>query len=268
MVQTPPVKAAGSPIPVLAGADRLPAEPGAGAGGRDAVELLARVHAVLGAEVCFPRGFGRRRPGRSGALADAAEEALRQRLLQGHAMQRAGLRAVADIAAEGGEGVGLAVVGADDVRPLAPDAEGQYGLQHLGEIVDEGRLVDDGEVAGPAAGAEGARRARHGEYLVARGEREAEGADAARAVGDQDLAQSAGVDLQCSRPNGAVLDEAARHLQVVGLVVDIAAAEGARVHHRVIGRRPGDADTARLLDRLESRPVSHPARLIGEEGGG
>ena len=116
-------------------------------------------------------------------------------------MQRTRPCALAQVPAEIGEGVGLAVVGADDVRPPAPDAEGQHRLEHLGEIVDEGRLVDDGEVAGPALGAEGTRCARHGEDLAARGEGDAEDPDGLASVLDQGLAEGAGADLQRPAPS-------------------------------------------------------------------
>ena len=143
---------------VLAGADRLPAEPGAGAGGGDAVELLARMGAVLGPEVGFPGGLGLRRPGPVLRFDDTAEEALGERLLERDAMQRAGPRALAQIAAEGGEGVGLAVVAADDVRPPAPDAEGQAppSAPGLGRRRRPPRRRWRGRRAGPWSGRRGA----------------------------------------------------------------------------------------------------------------
>ena len=180
-------------------------------------------------------------------------------------MQRARARALAQVAAERGEGIGLAVVGADDMRPPAPDAEGHRRLEDLTEIVDEGRLVDDGEVAGPALGAEGAGCRGHGEDLAARGEGDAKGLDALAFV-NQSFAERAGRQLQRPRPVGAIRDEAPGHLPVVGLVVDVAAAGGARVHHRVVGFRPGDAHAPRLLDHLEAGTVRQPAGLVGEEG--
>ena len=262
----PPAKAAGiASGGVLARADRLPGEPGAAAGGRDAVELFRGMGAVLRPDLRLPGGLVAGRPGLALRRGDLAEEALRQRLLQGDAVQRARPCFFAQVAAERGEGVGLAVVGTDDVRPPAPDAEGQRRLEHLAEIVDEGRLVDNGEVARPALGAEGAGRRGHGQNLAARGKGDAEGLDAPAFV-HQGLAAGARRKLQLPRPAGAVLDKAPCHLPVVGLVVDVAAAT-ARVHHRVVSLGPGDADAPRLLDHLQPCIVLNPAVLIGEEGG-
>ena len=244
--------------------EELDCVPAAGAGGGDAVELFARMGAVLGPELGFPGILGLCRPGLLLAFDDTAEETLGERLLERDAMQRAGPGAFAQVAAESGEGVGLAVVAADDVRPAAPDAEGHRRLQHLAQVVDEGRLVDDGEVAGPALGAEGAGRRRHGKNFVARGEGDAEGVDAP-AIVDEGFAAGACRELQLARPIRAIRDEAPGHLPVVGLVIDVAAA-GARVHHRVVGLGPGDADATRLLDHLEAGTVCHPTPLVGKQG--
>ena len=170
-----------------------------------------------------------------------------------------------DVAQQQVEGRGFAVVGRDHVNAAAPGEEGKRRLEHLFQIVDEGGLVYHRPVSRAALGPERPGRTGHRRDGLARGEPNPE--DLHRlgiARIEHALANAAGLEVKMLRPLGTVVDEAARHLLVVGLIDHVAAVPGG-VHHRVVSLGPGQADTARLLDDLELGRVGDPAALVGQQ---
>ena len=99
---------------------------------------------------------------------------------------------------------------------------------------------------------------------MAAGQTDTESLNVLAFICDQHLARGARGNAEVFGPAGAIVDEAARHVARVGLVVDIALAF-ACMHHRVIGLGPADTDAARFLDHCHGGVVLDPCVLIGQQ---
>ncbi len=132
-------------IRVLAGRQRRRIQPGAGAGLGDAVQLLLCVVAISVADILDPGGLAElERPALDlGGQGDPLIEAQLDRIVEGDRQRLALAAPRADVIQEEVEGVRGPVVRRDHHHLAAPHQERQGGLDHLGQILVERRLVDD-----------------------------------------------------------------------------------------------------------------------------